>query len=98
MAKPRKRFVKPTVEEVAAYCLERKNGIDAQRFLDHYESKGWVVGKTPMKDWKAAIRTWEQNGLNHEQPGQRDERKARLPTPEELANWNPYDGGIRNDC
>lgn len=55
-----KRFVKPTVDEIRAYCLERGNGIDAERFYDFYESKGWVVGKSPMKDWKAAIRTWEQ--------------------------------------
>ena len=54
-----KRFQKPTVEEIDAYCKERGNGIDAQRFFDYYESKGWVVGKSPMKDWKAAIRTWE---------------------------------------
>lgn len=54
-----KRFVKPTVEEVAAYCAERKNGVDAERFVDFYESKGWKVGNTPMKDWKAAVRNWE---------------------------------------
>lgn len=55
-----KRFVKPSVEEIRAYCLERRNGIDAEQFFDHYESKGWVVGKSPMKDWKAAVRTWEK--------------------------------------
>ena len=53
------RFKKPTVEEIKAYCDERKNGIKAQYFFDYYESKGWKVGKTPMKNWKAAIRTWE---------------------------------------
>lgn len=55
-----KRFVPPTPEEVNSYCLERKNGIDAQRFVDFYESKGWFVGKNKMKDWKAAVRNWEQ--------------------------------------
>lgn len=57
--KGRTKFVPPTVEEVKAYCLERKNGLDAQAFVDFYESKGWKVGKEPMKDWKAAVRTWE---------------------------------------
>lgn len=62
--KPQKRtrFVKPTLEEVAAYCRERRNNIDPQGFIDHYESNGWKVGKTPMQDWKAAVRTWERNG------------------------------------
>jgi hypothetical protein len=54
------RFIKPTVEEVAAYCEERGNGIDPAHFWDFYEMKGWVVGKSPMKDWKAAVRTWER--------------------------------------
>ena len=53
------RFRKPTLEEVQAYCLERQNGLDAQRFIDYYESNGWKVGRNSMKDWKAAIRTWE---------------------------------------
>ena len=57
-----KRFVKPTIEEVQAYCKERNNNVDAQRWFDFYESKGWKVGKNPMKDWKASIRTWERNG------------------------------------
>ena len=54
------RFVKPTVDEVQAYCLERNNGINATDFVDFYESKGWMIGKNHMKDWKAAIRTWER--------------------------------------
>lgn len=59
------RFIKPTVEEVKEYCLERKNNIDAENFIDYYNSNGWKVGKNPMKDWKAAIRTWERrNGGN----------------------------------
>lgn len=55
-----KRFVKPTLEEVKEYCLSRKNNIDAQQFIDFYESKGWKVGNQSMKDWKACVRTWEQ--------------------------------------
>lgn len=53
-------FVKPTVEEVRAYCRERQNTVRAEAFVNFYESKGWMVGKSPMKDWKAAVRTWEQ--------------------------------------
>lgn len=54
-----RRFAPPSVEEVVSYCRERKNGVDAQRFVDFYASKGWRVGNNPMKDWKAAVRTWE---------------------------------------
>ena len=57
----RKRFVPPTVEEVAAYCRERQNGIDPEAFVDFYTAKGWLVGKSPMKDWRSAVRTWEHD-------------------------------------
>ena len=53
-------FRKPTVDEVRAYCLERRNNVDPQRFVDFYEAKGWKVGSQSMKDWKACVRTWEQ--------------------------------------
>ena len=55
----RVRFSAPTVEEVREYCEKRKNHVDAERFVDFYQSKGWMVGKNPMKDWHAAVRTWE---------------------------------------
>lgn len=55
-----RRFIPPDADEVEAYCRERNNHIDAQRFVDFYASKGWKVGKEPMKDWKAAVRTWER--------------------------------------
>jgi hypothetical protein len=64
----RKRFVPPALDEVKAYCQERKNGVDAERFIDYYTSNGWLVGKNKMKDWKAAVRTWERNGVNDKQP------------------------------
>lgn len=57
----KKAFVKPTVDEVNEYCRERGNGISGERFIDFYESKGWKIGKNHMKDWKAAVRTWERN-------------------------------------
>lgn len=56
-----KRFIPPTVDEVAAYCQERGNGLDPEAFVDFYASKGWMVGKNPMRDWKAAVRTWERS-------------------------------------
>ena len=59
-----KAFVKPTVEEIRAYCWERGNNVDAQKFFDYYESNGWKVGRNAMKDWKAAVRTWERNGFD----------------------------------
>ena len=58
--KPRKRFTPPSVDEVAAYCQERGNAVDAQRFVDFYASKGWKVGSSGMKDWRAAVRNWER--------------------------------------
>lgn len=54
-----RRFTPPTVEDVAAYCRERGSNVDAQRFVDFYASKGWKVGNAGMKDWHAAVRTWE---------------------------------------
>lgn len=57
----KKRFTPPSVEDVAAYCRERGNAVDAQAFVSFYESKGWKVGNTPMKSWKAAVQTWERN-------------------------------------
>lgn len=57
----KERFKKPTLEEVKEYCEERNNGIDAETFINFYESKGWMVGKNKMKDWKASVRTWEKS-------------------------------------
>ena len=54
------RFQKPTIEEIREYCISRGNNVDPEQFLNFYESKGWMVGKTPMRDWRAAIRTWEK--------------------------------------
>ena len=78
-----KRFSKPSVEEIRSYCQERNNGIDAEKFFDFYEAKGWVVGKSPMKDWKASVRTWETNRggsggsaiPKHEEPTKPDNSK-----------------------
>ena len=57
----RKRFEKPTLSEIKQYCIERNNNVNAEQFYDYYESNGWKVGKNSMKDWKAAVRTWERS-------------------------------------
>lgn len=69
-----KRFVKPTLDDVRAYCMERQNSVDPESFIDFYESKGWKVGNQPMKDWKAAVRTWERRDNKRSQYKTRDER------------------------
>ena len=56
-----KIFIKPTIEEIKSYCLERKNKVNPQKFFNYYESNGWKVGKNPMKNWKAAVHTWENS-------------------------------------
>jgi hypothetical protein len=58
--KEKTRFFPPTSAEVALYCQERGNDVDPEKFVDFYASKGWKVGNQPMKDWKAAVRTWEK--------------------------------------
>lgn len=63
-----RKNIPPSLEEVTAYCNERHNNVDPQQFIDFYESKGWYVGKTKMKDWKACVRTWEkrkEQGAGH---------------------------------
>lgn len=80
---PRGNFKQPTVEEVEAYCDERDNAVDAQAFVDHYESNGWKVGRVAMKDWKASVRTWERNSPKPE---------SRVCTAEEGLRYNPLTG------
>ena len=75
-AKKRTVFKPPTIEEVRAYCLERGNSVDAERWHNHYRANGWMVGKSKMVDWKAAVRTWERNGYD------RDRRPAATSDPE----------------
>ena len=77
-----KKFRKPTVEEVRDYCRERGNNVDAQTFIDFYESKGWRVGNQPMKDWKAAVRTWEKRETFSHSSGKSSGKK----------DWSHYEG------
>ena len=62
-AEPTEKFIKPTLEEIKAYCTEIKSSVDPDAFFDYYSKNGWVYGKnkTPIKDWKACVRTWERN-------------------------------------
>ena len=82
-SKPKEnRFKPPTLAEVTDYCRERSNAVDPQRFIDFYESKGWVVGKSSMKSWKACVRTWEK----HSQSTQADPRGTFAAAAEYLAD------------
>ena len=68
-APTRKRFVKPELEEIREFCFEKNINIDVDRFFNYYESKGWKVGVSPMKDWKAAVRNWAKNDSLYSRPG-----------------------------
>ena len=75
---PRPRFIPPKPEEVKAYCLQRRNGIDPEAFLDFYAANGWTQGKgKPIRDWQAAVRTWERR----EKDGRHDHRAGRNDPP-----------------
>ena len=76
----KKRFVKPSLDEVKAYCQKRNNSVDPEAFIDFYESKGWKIGNQPMKDWKAAVRTWER----------RDSRPANKSSPNTYEKIHSY--------
>ena len=82
----RKRFTPPTVEEVQSYCIERKNTVDAERFVDFYSAKGWKVGNQPMMDWRAAVRTWEKRE-------ERNPQKPRRKSFAEIAAEMDKEGG-----
>ena len=60
-----KKFLKPKAEDVTEYAKTIQYALDGQKFCDHYEAKGWLVGRSPMRDWKAAVRTWKNNGYGH---------------------------------
>jgi hypothetical protein len=69
-------FVKPTTTEVASYCTERGNNVDAVAFCDYYESVNWHVGKKRMSDWRAAVRTWEKRNAENQRTGKTGNRKS----------------------
>lgn len=83
--KKRKRFIPPTLSEVQAYCKERNNNVNAETFVNFYQSKDWYVGKNKMKDWKAAVRVWE-NKSRQENKQQESESDADFDKYRMLAN------------
>ena len=90
----RGRFSPPTVEEVADYCKERGNNIDPQAFVDFYTAKGWRVGRDPMKDWKAAVRTWELRDGKKPNPNSKGDFKQNGKINAALINQIKEDFGI----
>ena len=70
-----KKFVKPSLDEITAYCAEKSLAVNASQFIDYYEANGWRVGRNPMKDWKAAVRTWARRGDFSSKP-QKSKSKA----------------------
>lgn len=87
-AKKAKRFTPPSALEVSTYCEERKNGIVAQVFIDSYEAKGWMIGKNKMKDWKAAVRTWEGRQKDSQpKRGRKDARRNEEQPSGEAAEY-----------
>lgn len=82
-----KKFVKPSVDEIAEYIKEKQYGINAQQFYDFYESKGWKVGNSGMKDWKAAVRNWEQRRIERGAPAA-NVQKPQQSTGNPNASYN----------
>lgn len=83
-----KKFIKPTVEEIRAYCQERNNNVDPERFYDFYESKGWKVGNQGMKDWKSAVRTWERRSDDKPQEKPPDKLNMSQTVYDKIHNFN----------
>lgn len=77
-------FVPPTVEEVRAYCKERRNDVDPEKFVAFYESKGWMIGKNKMKSWKSAVITWESRG-------KKSGSRSNSPTGRKTNVWNDFE-------
>lgn len=84
-----KRFVPPTIDEVREYCAERKNTVDPELFVDHYQAKGWMLSTGKMKDWRASVRTWEKNGHDRN----RGQPKIKAPV-QSFANKDYGEGGL----
>ena len=87
-------FTPPSLEEVQAYCEERNNNVDAQRFIDYYTANGWKVGRNPMKDWKATVRTWERQDYERK-PTKSNNQHSVLDDMQEL--YNKYKAEEENE-
>ena len=73
-----KRFAPPTVQQVSEYCLENGYSVEPERFVDYYKSNGWKVGKSQMKDWKAAVRNWAQRDKDNNKKAQKNYEQRRI--------------------
>lgn len=90
---PSTRFQAPSLEEVTAYCAERKNNIDPRRFIDFYTANGWTQGRGKrIVDWRAAIRTWERNSSKQTQAPDLSWRDKKAVTPEDMVEYPPNSG------
>lgn len=95
------RFVRPSIDDVRGYCIERGNNVNPEQWLDHYTSNGWKVGRNPMKDWKAAIRTWERSsgGKNEKHPRHDTRSRAKRFSDklDEIARRDIEENGFADD-
>jgi hypothetical protein len=77
----RRKFVPPSLDQVRAYCQERRSAVDPEAWMNHYQANGWLIGKNKMHDWKAAVRTWEKRAT--------PPPASRVASAEDLVNWRP---------
>ena len=93
----RKRFEKPTISDIEQYCIERNNNVNAEQFFDYYESNGWRVGKNSMKDWKAAVRTWERS--EYRTPNsKKNSKEDAINVVKELMNEYADEQSTKDNC
>ncbi len=94
----KEKFFPPAIEEVKQYCIERKNKVDPELWYDFYESKGWMIGKNKMKDWKAAVRTWERHEINSFTPLKPNNKPAKKYIDDygDRYYWDDHRGGYYN--
>lgn len=93
----RKRFEKPTLSQITQYCLERNNNVNAEQFFDYYESNGWKVGKNSMKDWKAAVRTWERSEYRKHN-SKKNSKEDAINVVKELMNEYADEQSTKDNC
>ena len=88
IGRTRPTFIQPTLEEVRSYCEERENDVDPERFVDYYEARGWELTKCrKMKDWKAAVRTWERNDKKWNKEKHPDNHPDQRKEYEDIVDW-----------
>lgn len=93
----RKRFEKPSISDIKQYCIERNNCVNAEQFYDYYESNGWKVGKNSMKDWRAAVRTWERS--EYRKPNsKKNSKEDAINVVKELMNEYADEQSTKDNC